>query len=739
MTSPDPLPPLSPLDPVAAISRHLREGEDVVRCAAARALSAVGEERAAPDLVAALLDEDPDVRCDAMAALTVCARQEDADVIRRSLMGDPVKEVKASAIEALCRLKDRASIPLFRALARDRCDHDVAWEDGAGMWDDWLDIQIAAIAALGDLDVVDAVQDLLEVRDDEMGQDLDHIVFSTLARISGNGIETLLGLLRNGDARVRVRALSAVSKARHDLLAPMSATLILDPSPDVRRLAIACLDHDSRAMRDLALSDPDVTVRRTALAACASSRLDVAEAALADPDETVRALALEALVDGPERPGSDDVATNVRVWLEAAGAHLAATCASVLPRLCGAEAEDALCKVALDTERPQEVRISALRSLGAIDSENSIETLRVAIADPIRQVRATALANLVELAKSGPEQRHAAARDILVSAIRGDVLGAIAPTASEEAGQVPFIGASKVEDVNPHGIRITRDGEIVSADDDADNANDPGGRADNVIEGHFPRSTLQAIQTPHSAHSQVTDSPLADDEPAKTATNSPKGRRRRVAVDGPDDIGADLRLVALRIAAACPGQEIEQALGGALGEDEDTVRVAAFEAMSRRSETIALSAESIACLCDGLADPDPRIRGFASQALERCSPDAADHLLALLEDPDAIVRAIALKSVAALAPEKAMTGFHDESGLVRRAALESVLGHGNLADLESGLRICVRKGWTDSLAEASKRSPEARTLMTSILTKENTTRRQTLSALEALAAAGCSA
>ena len=74
----------------------------------------------------------------------------------------------------------------------------------------------------------------------------------------------------------------------------------------------------------------------------------------------------------------------------------------------------------------------------------------------------------------------------------------------------------------------------------------------------------------------------------------------------------------------------------------------------------------------------------------------------------------------------------------KRAALESVLGHGNLADLESGLRICLRKGWTDSLAEASKRSTQARTLVISILTKENTTRRQTLSALEALAAACCS-
>ena len=112
------LPPNPSLDTVRAIARHLHKGEDVVRCAAARALGAIGDEKAAPALVDALLDEDPDVRTDAMAALVHCARPEDADAIRRSLLGDPVKEVKVFAIEALSRLADGASVPLLRGLAR---------------------------------------------------------------------------------------------------------------------------------------------------------------------------------------------------------------------------------------------------------------------------------------------------------------------------------------------------------------------------------------------------------------------------------------------------------------------------------------------------------------------------------------------------------------------------------------------------------------------------------------------
>ena len=737
MTNPENLPLRPHIDPVAAIARHLREGEDIIRCAAARAIGAVGDERAAPDLVDALLDEDPDVRSDAMAALVTCARQEDADAIRRSLMGDPVREVKVSAIQSLCRLKDGASIPLLRVLVKDRCDHDIAWAEDSSIWDDWLDVQDAAITALGALGVHEAIEDLLEARNDEMGQDLDHVIFATLGQIPDGGIAALLDFLRDGNARVRERALSALSKARGDLLAPMSDLLVQDASPDVRRLAIGCLDRDSPLVPDLALRDPDITVRSAALAAFVSSRLDIAEAALADPDEEVKALALEAVVAGSEQSDSHDLAANVQTWMETGGARLAATCAAVLPQLSGGESVDALCRVAADTDRPQEVRIAALRSLGTIGAENSIETLRNAATDPIRQVRTSALAALAELAKQGPEPLCSEAQDVLVGAIRADLTGADAPLAiAAEAEKVSFIDASKVEDAAPRGIRITPDGEIVSMEDLPDHLNDQDDIGSNVIEGQFPQSTLRAIQTQQTALSWAADAPLSDDEPAQPSTSKPEGRRRRVAVDGPDDTSNDLRLVALRIAADCPGYEIEQALAGALSEEMPDVRVAAFEAMAQRSEKTPLSSDVISKLTNALDDPDPHIRGYASRAVAMGSNNAADHLAACLDDPDAIVRAIALKTVAASAPDVTMAGFRDDSALVRRSALESVLEFGNTSNLKEGLRICLEEGRIDSLAEAIKRSTEARSILISILAGENMTRRQTHSALEALAAAG---
>ncbi len=141
MTRAEGAPPL--LDAAAVIARHLQSEDAVTRCLAAKALGHIGSDDAADALVAALMDPDPDVRADAMEALVTCARPQDAAHIRRSLIGDPVQEVKVAALRALAGLGDRDSIALIRRLALDRAEDTVSWEDAAGMWDDWLVVQIA--------------------------------------------------------------------------------------------------------------------------------------------------------------------------------------------------------------------------------------------------------------------------------------------------------------------------------------------------------------------------------------------------------------------------------------------------------------------------------------------------------------------------------------------------------------------------------------------------------------------
>ncbi|NIA69926.1 hypothetical protein HBA54_15085 [Pelagibius litoralis] len=730
------LPPTGPLDPVGVVLRHLREGEDVVRCAAARALAALGDSKAAPALVEALLDEDPDVRIDVMAALVQCARAEDADAIRRSLMGDPVKEVKVFAIEALGRLADGASVPLLCALAKDRCGHDVAWEDDTGMWDEWLDVQVAAIAALGAMGAGDAIETLLEARSDELGQELDAAVFNALAEISEGGVAVLAGLLRDRSAAVRAGAFRALSKARKDVLMPLSGLFAKDANAEIRQLAIGCLDAGDPLASRLALADPDAAVRRAGVAAFAASRPEIAQAALGDPDEEVKAIALEALVSGPEPLITDDLAANTTAWMASGGLRLATACATLLPAIAGLEAEGPLCEVAVDVQRPQELRIAALRSLGGFASDTTVEVLRRAATDPVRQVRAVALASLAVLSKAPENPMRPAAADLLIAAIDGR-LSEPDPEARgadpEQQGVLGALGASKIEEGGAGRIVISRDGEILPADGPSG-----GGQEDapesNVVEGRFPRSTLDAIQGPEPVSSEA-EGEAAPDDAEDLAAGYTKSRRRRVAVDGPDDIGDDLRLIALGVAADCPGEGIEGALVESLGSGDSVLRIAAFKALAQRGESLPLSPATEAALVTALGDVEPVVRGYAAQAVAGCSADAADKLLAFLDDPDAIVRAVALRHAAATAPERAFDGLRDDSLLVRRAALESVIASGRAADLEKAMTICLEEGRADSLTEACRQSVAAHGILLSILNAEQTARRRTQAALEAIASA----
>ena len=303
-------------------------------------------------------------------------------------------------------------------------------EPGSG-WDDWLDVQVAAVEALGAIGAEEAVDDLIEARDDEMGQDLDHVVFAALARMPGRGVPALRGFFQHGDARVRERALDALASAGHEALAPLRETLVRDPGPGVRRLAVDCFDEDDEALAALALKDPDASVRIAALARAVPARPDVGRSALRDPDESVRAAALETRGSEPAGDDEPDLVANVEAWLHTAGVSLATVCAAVLPTLAGARSFDVLGEAAQDNERPPEVRIAALHSLGRIWTDESVAALRRAAVDRSRQVRLAALTSLVEITRRAPADIGDGARAVLMEAVRGSLAPALP---AEEAG-----------------------------------------------------------------------------------------------------------------------------------------------------------------------------------------------------------------------------------------------------------------------------------------------------------------
>lgn len=747
---------------IDSLAIHLRDGEDIIRSAAARVFGTFENQAAAPALVEALLDEDPDVRTDAMASLVRCARPQDADAIRRSLMGDPERDVKMSAILALANLADKASVPLLRSLVKSRCSDDVAWEDETGMWDEWLDIQTAAISALGAMQCDEAIEDLLEVRGDEFGQDLDLVVFSTLALISERGIGILLDLMQDPNARVRRRVLQALEQARPDLLVSRVDQLVQDSSPDVRQLAIKCMDPIHPNVQVLALEDLDKNVRRAALAAFGAMRPELAQAALNDADEDVRITALEVLFEQRAPNADDDLVVNMSLWMKAAGPNLMTVCADLYGRVSGPMDCDPLTQLALDKDRPLEPRIAALRSLGRIESEAALDVLRTAIIDPLRQIRMAALAAIAERATSQTDVDRSVATAVLAAAMQGQMLSPDDEAATQPGG--PFqadgssVAMSKTEGDRSPRIRISPDGEIISNTEDEVTEVAVTGSAKS-----FPKSTLDAIQVisqnpnedvsnedddtaESSAQPGLESGPASEDEfvdiPPEAADFNKKSRRRRVSVDGPDNFAADIQLVATIMAGTCPGSEVEAALAVVATSNDAELRTVAFEAIAKRAETLPISAELLLQLTTALAQEDPVIRGHAARAIAGSDADVSREVLSpYLDDPDPIVRSIALQSVVALRPEKANRGLRDESAIVRRAALEGLLGHGDGNDLERGLRICLEHNRIDSLSEACRSDGTAFGRLVDILEdhtlngSQSLSRNQLQTLLEALASA----
>ena len=733
-------------DAVGVIAPHLAAPEEPIRCAAARALGALGDQRAAPALIGALTDTDPDVRSDAMTALVRCARPGDAAAIRRSLTDDPVAEVKIAAIRALCRLEDGASTDVLRALSNDRCEPRIAWERPHEGWDDWLDVQVAAIAALGDIHVEDAVGDLIRARNDETGQGLDHAVFGALAKMSARGIGTLIDFLADDDPRVRRRALAAFLRTEHRLPAPVRDALVRDSDPEVRVLAIEGVGEGDAVLSRCALNDPSAFVRRAAIARIAPSRPEVGRLSLDDPDERVRTVALEAIAASvasscnrggqPSPRGVSDIATKAQDWLRTAGPHLAASCASVLPKLAGRNALHPLREAAGDPQMSLEVRIAALRAIGAIGSGGAVDALRAAAADPVRQVRLAALATMGELARMASGDVRRRARQTLIDAVRNGPRSAGDPAATKGTGAPRSLRDAKIE--RSPAERATAPSEEESDPGDPSEPRTRGVTGPGAGAGgpSYPRSTLEAIRPPSPAAIGEAHAVTPAHDSAQWSRHDGLVRPRRVPVEGCDDIVADIRLAAIRIVAECPGDGVEGALGEAAETGNPGERVAALEAIARRAASRSLSPELVATLVRFLRHDDSPVRVAAARAIAASANGAHRTLAPLIADSDPGVRAVAIAAVAEARPELVEAGFGDASPLVRRTAVDAAATHGHAAVLQEGLRIVVNGGWSDTLIDACRRCPDASRLVLPMLDAPDCPRRVILMILDALGHAG---
>lgn len=675
--------PMDGSDTARILLTHLGEGNDVIRTGAVRALAAQvpGEDSVREALLGALLDEDPDVRTDAMEALASFARPDDAEKIRESLMGDPVREVKLAAIDLLVQLRDQDSIALLRALTRGRAEDQVAWEDEAGLWDEWLDIQAAAIRALGQLGATDAVEDMLAARDDEFGQNLDLPVFDALANLGEAGMVWLLATAQTEPGLARKRALEAMTKIDPQALEPHLDFLLGDGSAEVRRLALPMLSPTDDRLAYLALKDTDAALRATALTAAAPARPDLAVAALSDDAPEVQAVALDHLTLPLDGKIAEALNANLQAWLVTGDGVLAAAAARNWRRLQSEAAPGPLWILLDDETRPLDARIAAAQGLSDSCSDLLADDMQRLLTNASQQVRMVALQTLVRRAEAGQGD----AVSTLCQAVSGTLLEVSAPnTHPATQPEVPR-------------LRITKTGQVES-----------GASGDGTF------STLEAIQINRvataKAHSGLTV-PKANTDGREGKKQGRKSAKRR-NIEGPDDVAGDLTRHALALVGKVPDPAIETAILSRTGSFQDELRIAAFQALAHRVEGLPLSDQAQAVLHTGLMDRTPRVRALAARIvtqLDPAVPALRSALQARADDPDVLVRA---EAVAAQDDRDMLLESAADSAAQIRAAATAKLLSEDAQDVAKPLIIRLLKAEAaDTLTLAAEASPILRDAM----------------------------
>ncbi len=343
-------------------------------------------------------------------------------------------------------------------------------------------------------------------------------------------------------------------------------------------------------------------------------------------------------------------------------------------------------------------------------------TLRDAAVDKVRQVRASALAALATIASGDAPVAAELAASILVQVLRGGLQSGSIAASEPNIPEGASVVASKVEEAASDRITITRDGEIVpvgKAPHHDEDAATPEIDAPHE-EAAFPTSTLEAIQSPLTRVSDVTEEPLSEDELEHLSASRGDAHKRRVAVDGPKDVVDDARRVTLRIAAPCPSPAIGEVLCDIVKTGSPDLRGAAVEAIVLRAAATGLDASLAEAAVEMLSDQEPLVRGHAARAVGAAGADVQGRLLPLLRDPDAVVRAAVLQTLPSLAAEHAGIALADASPLVRQTVLDRLIESD--ADLAAAMAICLETRWTAGMSKACEASAGAREFILDVLT-----------------------
>lgn len=641
-----------------ALAHILRQGDDAQRCSAARALGRIGARDAIPLLIGAMQDPDEDVRCEAVDALGRLGGAGAVAALLDSLRLDPCGDVKRQSVLALEQLGAEQAVPLLRDLVRGRGD-EVVWDEMAILdgWDDWLDVQVAAIRALASFRVQEAVPDILAALLDEEAQDLSDVATRALAALGASGAQALKRLLDGGEPRHRRAAARALRDQRSAEALEVLARHLADRDPDVREAALVALaQHDRREprlMRFLADEEPRLRAKSVALIGPCHPR-HVARL-LDDPDDEVQIAAVTVAAERTGELDIPDLLPRLRLKIRGPSEPVAIAAVPALPRLDPAVALADLTEQLQDKGCPTALRAAAARTLVDLESETVVGVLASAVDEGVREVRYHALMTLGRIAQEATT-RALQAKQTLLAALRGELVPA--PEAADE------------EPAEPPAVEP-------QTQDETDVRSAP--------QATTPTSTLAAILGPECAAQRTgmergSHGGLTPEDLRRLEQAAVRPQRKHVRLEPEIALHRDVWLFAAKVLGDLPETEVLEALADCLESEDRELARTASDSLARAARGTEIAEAVISRVLAALDSDDLAVKlnlvpllGVQDDATVQAT------LSRLIRDPEPRVRAACLRASTDLETPgfEAAAWLDDPDHGVALAAAEALAGRGS--------------------------------------------------------------
>ncbi len=680
-----------------ALSTILREGVDIHRCAAAQALGEIGDAEAVDTLIEALLDEDEDVRTDAAEALLAIGDKKAAPQLLENLIGDPCFEVKMAAVQALTKMGHQDAVLWIKRLLVQHheeinWDLEEFYQDG---WDSWVDLQVEAIKSLSAMGVEDAVPEIVTAIEDELGQDLTEVAFDCLGQLGKPGIEALIQFLEDPESRRRRRAVFVLAGLPDADAQEAVQAAIKDSAKDVRLSVIRALTENEAADNTLALflADPDAEVRTLAVlsigAGSAARLLDLLE----DPSPQVQAAALSKLKTFPDQLAKEGAEEWLNEIVETGDPAVASQAAEALAIGFIDSAKPKLVEVLQDQEKPEEVRLGALRGLSSKADGSILQAIAAILGDENRQLRLEALSQLAK--NAGPKKDFAIeAESVLIDALNGGIVPV--PETGDDEDQPEIIHDTAELDDLAEAEEPVDDGDLPEDSmGESMDAPDYEGEEPTVEDADeaYPTSTFAAIMGdngPKEGRAAMLGNTkdnrirLTQSDMELLALSSRTPRKGRVNLSREIPAHRDVPQYAARVMGDVASESVASALAAHVESKNEQLRNAALDSLARIGETAGhLPKDAVQGLMRVVANAERDARLLAVRAIGYSGEkDCAGFLQHRLTDGDSFVKTEAIQALTRLGAEidslDELMESHERS--VRLAAAEA---HANVINCDS--------------------------------------------------------